>query len=164
MKFLFIVPLKNQRCLSTQVNSKRNSFAIFFYLSYIFTTIFYNSQIVESFNRFKLYPYNKKPSDLKKVRPLLRRAIKACRQEGGMPPLVEIEMPLRQGNQKLWPVINPILIWNFFLETVLVSKHCSIIKQHAKFEPDRTNRTGVMTKIIRALEERKNFFTHFWLN
>ena len=101
LKFLFIVPLKNQRCLSTQVNSKRNSFAIFFYLSYIFTTIFYNSQIVESFNRFKLYPYNKKPSDLKKVRPLLRRAIKACRQEGGMPPMVEIEMPLRQGNQKL---------------------------------------------------------------
>ena len=32
---------------------------------------------------------------------LLRRAMKACRQEGGMPPMVEIEIPLRQGNQKL---------------------------------------------------------------
>ena len=76
-------------------------FLCYIILPYIFTTIIYNSQTVESFNRFKLYPYNKKPSALKKVRPSLQRAIKACRQEGGMPPLVEIEMPLRQGNQKL---------------------------------------------------------------
>merc|ERR1712105_527315 len=63
------------------------------------------------------------------------------------------------------------------LETVLVSQHCSIIRKHAKFEPDRTNRTGVMTKNIRSVrrrkkkeerrkkkEERKNFYTHFWLS
>ena len=59
-----------------------------------------------------------------------------------------------------------------FLETVLVSKHCSIIGKHAKFEPDRTNRTGVMTKNVRSVRRRKkerrrrrkNFYTHFWLS
>ena len=74
-------------------------FLCYIILPYIFTTIIYNSQTVESFNRFKLYPYNKKPSALKKVRPLLRWPIKVCRLEGGMPPLVKIEMPLRQARK-----------------------------------------------------------------
>ena len=33
------------------------------------------------------------------MRPLLRRAIKVCRQEGGMPPLVKIELLLRQARK-----------------------------------------------------------------
>ena len=33
------------------------------------------------------------------MRPLLRRAIKVCRQEGGVPPLVKIEMLLRQARK-----------------------------------------------------------------
>ena len=37
----------------------------------------------------------------------------------------------------------------------MVSKHCSIIRKHAKFEPDRTNRTGVMTKNVRSVRRRK---------
>ena len=37
----------------------------------------------------------------------------------------------------------------------MVSKHCSIIRKHAKFEPDRTNRTGVMTKNVRSVRRKK---------
>ena len=37
----------------------------------------------------------------------------------------------------------------------MVSKHCSIIRKHAKFEPDRTNRTGVMTKNVRSVKRKK---------
>ena len=33
------------------------------------------------------------------MRPLLRWPIKVCRLEGGMPPLVKIEMPLRQARK-----------------------------------------------------------------
>ena len=46
----------------------------------------------------------------------------------------------------------------------MVSNQCSI-RQHAKFEPDHTDRTGVMAKIIGALEEevRKKEFRHPFL-
>ena len=37
----------------------------------------------------------------------------------------------------------------------MVSKHCSIIRKQAKFEPDRTNRTGVMTKNVRSVRRKK---------
>ena len=53
----------------------------------------------------------------------------------------------KSANQKLCTVINLVLIRKNS-ETVLVSKDYSIIRKHAKFEQDRTNRTGVIKLLI----------------
>ena len=60
-------------------------------------------------------------------------------------------------------VIKPVSIRKN-LETVLVLKHCSKIRQHVKFKPDRTNRTGFMTKNNRSVRRRKEFLHPFLAN